>query len=244
MQSERLTHRTVSLEHRAITVSPEGYEKLAELAEQFKVCKYCNLPYAADRPNVALNTCLLCLLAQVEPKKGKLQFIGPKADEEGIFLYLDKKGFINYSITRYATDLQSSAAYTLDYWGYAVPDEARHAGKPVILTPGEWKIHGRPGANALVIVWKDSSITNKAFVFLTYRFGDWHYLDKRQKATHDLFSQARKEAETTKRGGEYHLTYEGIEYTRYELYDEDLYPIIAFLKSGKPSAGDTPASAS
>src|SRR5207253_1596787 len=90
------------------------------LIMQHRVCKN-GCAYTEQNPMVAENLCLSCLFE----KQPYLHFVGPVGDpdEDGHqqFKYVDEKGYVYLTHTKYENEAQQDTYQTLLHWDFPVP---------------------------------------------------------------------------------------------------------------------------
>jgi hypothetical protein len=202
----------VGLDRRDITVALAGVEKIRALVKEYQVCESCRERYTKKNPCVLLNTCLTCFYQ----KHRGLQYVGPHPDEEGTFIFLDIEKYVTFARTSDRQPARYTWA-TIDHYGYYRPKD---------FDPWHWRIIGKPGDSAIILLWFDArdGAGSPQYLYLCYKDGSYQYLDRRQKAIQGLFQKARARMEATKdEQGDYHLP--GMS-PRATYKDEDLYPLI------------------
>jgi hypothetical protein len=209
--------REISLHDRiTLTIADEGYQLIAELVKAYQICADCHRPYTEKNPLVALNCCLSCF-KKLSWQNAELRFIGQKPGSEQ-WLFLDPDNYVKVStashrqIDRYEDD-------TLAYWGYPCPATVQDGEQTIDLKPWRWTIWGKLPDPVIVITCQNKYINpHKEYAFLTTRKGSYQQLDKRQKATRDMLTQARAAAHTT------------------NMSDHRLYRVLSELKSKEYAA--------
>jgi hypothetical protein len=241
-------YQMVSFDGREVAITSAGYQQMKAIIAAQAVCQECRERYTAERPNVALNCCLSCYL-QMHPDASFIR------EEKGSFLFLDTAGHVHYShTTQRPGEYATSETDTLDYWGYPRPQTAADFGASPGFTYWRYKfgMHGHPGTSAAMVLaytYYDSQEepeegTRREYVFLSIRHGNLTLLERRLKATRDLFKQARARAEATKDSeGCYHLGNGPQSW----IHESNLYPFIAQIKSEEyaaahPQPENTPTS--
>ncbi len=171
-----------------LVVSDEGYAAIVALIQQYRVCKN-GCTFTEQNPMVAENLCLSCLLA----KQPFLTLVGPigEPDEGGYrqFKFVNIQGYVYLTSTRYENEAQQDSYQTLLHWDFPVPLVYQPPrGEKVQLYPSSWSIYGNLQASVVVIErYYDQKHTA---TFLSYKYGEYRELTKRDADMKRLLEQA------------------------------------------------------
>ncbi len=226
--------------YNAITISDEAYERLLVLAMQYRVCQKCSQLYIDDNPQVARNLCLHCFLAK-ENKRLTLVGTLPTDETDAVtYQFLDQKGYIYLSRSNSDTYAHSPVEHsifdTLQYWHFPVPETYevnKETKETVELASHNWYVYGDVQNKPVVVIEYRERYGIERYgnylqrQFLAYKNGKIVELNRHKKAIREMYTEAKRRAEATKKGGYYH--FDGHPY--YQLFDADLYRIIADIAS-------------
>jgi hypothetical protein len=231
-------YQTIHFDGQEITVTRAGYEQIQAIIAAQAICQTCKEHYTSERPNVALNCCLSCYL-QMHPDASYI-----REEPKGSFLFLATTGYIHYSHSHQRPgEYPKGETCTLEYWGYPFPKSAADFGASAGFAIWRYKfyMYGRPGTDAVMVLAytyydnreQPEEGTKREYIFLSTRHGALTLLDRHQKATRELFKQARARAEATKDDEGYYHFENG---PQSWMQESNLYPIIAQIKSEEHAA--------
>jgi hypothetical protein len=164
-----------------ITISDEAFEQISAIVKTNRVCEGCGQPYAPERPNVALNRCLLCFLknnANQGYTYSKLFQTNERGEDIHWFLDLFNVVYYTHSTSREA---QKSEYYTLLYWEFPVPATwmAGEEEKPV--NNHHWSIYGNPKRDKVLVIHNTIDYgSDRLFDVLSYRDGRTVQIDRKR----------------------------------------------------------------
>jgi len=199
--------KRVKLEYGSeITISDDAFAQISAIVQANRVCEGCSKPYTSDRPNVALNRCIVCFL-RYHANQGytylKLYEVNQQGSE--IHWFLDPFNLVYYTHST-SRDAQKSEYYTLLYWEFPVPETWQDGQERKQVNNYHWSFYGDPKADQVLVIHNTIDYgSERSFDFLSYRDGRTVQIDRKHGEGRRLFLAAKKRIEATHDGHGYHV---------------------------------------
>ncbi len=235
-QTEKQGAQSISLRWRsnAYTVSDEGYKKIDALIKAYATCHRCEQYYTDEASNIAGNLCLECFY-EWSSRNSDLTYIGPEEpNQDGTpeYRFLDQRGIVYVSLPGpgHEETARESYAETLKYWSFPVRQYIEKDGRHIETRSGRWNIYGNPRKGIVIAhVWE--TYPDKAdALFLLSKTGNVTQINKRKASHRQLFIEAKKRLEASKKNGQYFIDGEGYNY----IHEWHEYCMIAHMLNENP----------
>ena len=150
-----------------VILSDEGYQKVLEVVERYRVCSECGDYFTDENMCVAANTCLTCF------RKGKahLTFLGRGLRRGTLaFFFIDKAGVLSYTVAGSGMDDKDreDKELTILYWGFPLPISTQDK-QNYELDRASWSIYGDVCNDKMIIVRYNDTYEGLDVAFLAYR---------------------------------------------------------------------------